>query len=78
MFHGHHLLIFFFWGYIKGKVDCNSPNNIQELKTNIIDEINMITPPVLESVNQNIARYANLLNNDGKHLLKNMILKQKN
>ena len=43
---------FFPWGYPKEKVYCNRPNNIQELKRNIIDDSNVITPPVLEFVSQ--------------------------
>ena len=55
------LLISFFMVILKEKVYCKRPNNIQELKTNIIDEINIT--PVLESVGQNrySARNAYLL-----------------
>ena len=68
---------FFLWGYLKGKVYCNSPNNIQELKTNIIDEISMITPPVLKTVSQNIVQKMRICsNNDAKHLLKDKRLKK--
>ena len=59
----------FLWGYLKGKVYLNKPNTLQEIKNNIIEEISLINPAVLESVNENTAKRTRIcFNNDGKHL----------
>lgn len=66
---------FFLWGYLKGKVYRNRPNTLQELKNNIIEEINTINAFVLGSVSQNIVQRMRICyNNDGKHL-KDVIFK---
>ena len=59
----------FLWGYLKGKVYLNKPNALQDIKNNIIKEISLIYPSVLESVSENTAKRMRLcFNNDGKHL----------
>ena len=66
----------FLWGYLKGKVYLNKPNTLQEIKNNIIEEISLINPAVLESVNENTAKRTRIcFNNDGKHF-KNIIFKK--
>ena len=60
---------FFLWGYLKGKVYINKPNTLQELKNNIIAEINGITPDILQNVMENtVKRIRMCFVNDGKHL----------
>ena len=67
----------FLWGYLKGKVYLNKPNTLQEIKNNIIEEISLINPAVLESVSENTAKRMRIcLNNDEKHL-KNITLNNK-
>ena len=46
------------------------PNTLYELKNNISEEINRITPDILEKVMENIVRRLRLcLNNNGEHLM---------
>ena len=46
----------------------NKPNTLQEIKTNIIEEISLINPAVLESVGENTSKKMRAcFNNDGKH-----------
>lgn len=45
-------LDFFLWGYLKSKVYVNRPNNIEELKIRITDEIRLIEPSVIDNVLQ--------------------------
>ena len=60
---------FFLWGYLKGKVYINKPNTLQELKNNIIAEINGITADVLQNVTENTVKSIRMcIVNDGKHL----------
>ncbi|CAH1955285.1 unnamed protein product [Acanthoscelides obtectus] len=46
-------LDFFLWGYLKSKVYVNKPATLQELKSNIIAEINAIEPTMLQNVIEN-------------------------
>lgn len=43
-------LDFFLWGYLKSKVYVNRPNNIDDLKERIRQEIRLISPEVIENV----------------------------
>ncbi|CAH1962018.1 unnamed protein product [Acanthoscelides obtectus] len=43
----------FLWGYLKSKVYVNKPATLQELKNNIIAEINAIEPTMLQNVIEN-------------------------
>lgn len=43
-------LDFFLWGYLKSKVYLNRPNNIDDLKERIRQEIRLISPEVIENV----------------------------
>lgn len=43
-------LDYFLWGYLKSKVYFNRPNNIADLKVRITEEINKITPEVIQNV----------------------------
>ena len=42
----------FHWAHLKSKVYKNNPRNLNDLKTNIRIEINLMSPSVLESVMQ--------------------------
>lgn len=46
-------LDFFLWGYLKSRVYRNNPQTIQDLKTNIRDEIRGIEEPMLQKVMEN-------------------------
>lgn len=43
-------LDFFLWGYLKNRVYINRPNNLEELKQRIRDEIRSISPQILQNV----------------------------
>lgn len=43
-------LDFYLWGYLKSKVYATKPRNIEELKERIRQEIQLITPEVLRSL----------------------------
>ena len=43
-------LDFFLWGYLKSKVYVNRPNNLDDLKQRIRQEIRLIPPQVIENV----------------------------
>lgn len=49
---------FFLWGYLKSKVYTNAPKTLAELKTNITDEIQKITPAMLKKVMENAHKRA--------------------
>ena len=49
---------FFLWGFLKSKVYSNNPKTLQDLKTNIIDEIGKITPAMLKKVMENAYKRA--------------------
>lgn len=42
------------WGYLKSKVYCNRPNNLDELRQKIRAEVEHITPEVLERSVQSV------------------------
>lgn len=63
----------FLWGYLKGKVYVNKPRTIEELKTNIRDEINNITPEVLRKVMENVLERAHLCEAENGHHLRDII-----
>lgn len=43
-------LDYFLWGYLKSKVYFNRPNNVDDLKERIRQEINQITPETIQNV----------------------------
>ena len=43
-------LDFFLWGYLKSEVYVNRPNNVDDLKQRIRQEIRLISPEVIENV----------------------------
>jgi hypothetical protein len=51
---------FFLWGYLKGKVYANKPTTIEELKTNIRDEIAEISPEICSKVMKNMIERARI------------------
>ena len=60
---------FFLWGYLKEKVYIEMPGSLQELKQNIIREINNISPETLRKVmDSTVARARHCLTNNGGHL----------
>lgn len=67
-------LDFFLWGYLKSKVYVNRPQNINDLKERIRQEIRRITPDVISNVqNEFISRlgYCQIANGQQfEHLLK--------
>ncbi|XP_023311192.1 uncharacterized protein LOC111692289 [Anoplophora glabripennis] len=64
---------FFLWGYLKGKVYINKPRTIQQLKNNIRDEINNITPEVLRKVMENVLERARICEAENGHHLRDII-----
>jgi len=62
-------LDFFLFGYLKGKVYIDKPNNLQEFKLKINQEISKITPENLNAVMNSIIKRVRLcLTNNGNHL----------
>jgi len=60
---------FFLWGYLKEKVYINKPRTLEELKTNIQEQIALITPETLQKVMENsMQRAYSCLNCNGSHL----------
>jgi hypothetical protein len=56
------------WGHLKNKVYSSNPQTLEELKLNIQNEIQKITPETLERVSDNMIKRVRLcLENDGKH-----------
>lgn len=51
---------FFLWGYLKGKVYANNPRTLQQLKHNIRQEIEDLTPNVLTRVMEHAVKRAQL------------------
>jgi hypothetical protein len=50
------ILVFFLWGYWKGKVYSSNPRTEEELKENILREISNTAAEHLQKVNQNLFR----------------------
>ncbi|CAH1991124.1 unnamed protein product [Acanthoscelides obtectus] len=62
-------LDFFLWGYLKRKVYVNKPATLQELKNNIIAEINAIEPTMLQNVIENFDHRVDVCKSSrGEHL----------
>lgn len=60
---------FFLWGFLKSRVYVNRPRTLQDLKTNIQEEIARITPAMLEGVVRNARnRFTRCMENGGRHL----------
>lgn len=60
---------FFLWGYLKSKVYVNKPRNLEDLKTNIRNEINAIPRQILNAVMMNfITRIEECIVENGGHL----------
>ena len=60
---------FFLWGYVKEKVYIEMPDTLQQLKRNIIQEINNISQETLMKVmNSTVERARQCLTNNGGHL----------
>lgn len=55
-------LDFFFWGYLKERVDANDPQKIDDFKENIIEAISIIR--VISNCNENVHRrtFSNAIN----------------
>ena len=49
---------FFLWGYLKSKVYVNKPHTLEELKTNIRQEIAAIPVKMLKETMENAAKRA--------------------
>ena len=61
---------FFLWGYLKEKVCIEMPDTLQQLKRNIIHEINNISQETLMNVvNSTVERARKCLTNNGSHLI---------
>ncbi|CAI6354061.1 unnamed protein product [Macrosiphum euphorbiae] len=59
---------FFLWGYLKGRVYKNRPQTLDELKSNITMEINLINVSVLHKVATNVVkRVRACINEQGSH-----------
>jgi len=59
---------FFVWGYLKGRVYKNRPQTLDELKSNITMEINLINVSVLHKVPTNmVKRVRACINEQGSH-----------
>ena len=66
---------FFSWGYLKGKVYANKPRTIQELKTNMREEVRALGPEIRRKVMENaLERAREVEANSGRHL-KDIIFK---
>ncbi|CAH1985567.1 unnamed protein product [Acanthoscelides obtectus] len=62
-------LDFFLWGYLKSKVYVNKPATLQELKNNIIAEINSIEPTMLQNFIENFDHRVDVCKSSrGEHL----------
>ena len=64
-------LDFFLWGYLKEKVYVNNPQNVQELKENIRNEIGTLNqnPEILQSVVNNFFERMRMCEaENGRHL----------
>jgi hypothetical protein len=62
-------LDFFLWGFLKSKVYSTHPTTIEELKNNIISEINEIRPDLLKKIIENwVSRIRMLKDSNGQHL----------
>ncbi|CAH1969028.1 unnamed protein product [Acanthoscelides obtectus] len=62
-------LDFFLWGYLKSKIYVNKPATLQELKNNIIAEINAIEPTMLQNVIENFDHSVDVCKSSrGEHL----------
>ena len=60
---------FFLWGFLKSRVYVNRPRTLQDLKTNIQEEIANITPAMLARVTTNARnRFVQCMENGGRHL----------
>jgi transposase len=49
---------FFLWGYLKDRVYRNAPQNIEQLKVNISDEISLISPEIMSAVSASVVARA--------------------
>lgn len=60
---------FFLWGYLKERVYLNDPKTLEDLKANIIREVDLITAEMLQSVMQSALERARVCeSNAGNHL----------
>lgn len=61
-------LDFFLWGYLKSKVYLQKPNNLEELRERIRDEIQSIPGEILQNVlEETVHRFAHCQAVDGQH-----------
>lgn len=56
---------FFLWVYLKGRIYKNRPQTLDELKSNITTEINLINVSALHKVATNVVKQVN--NEQGNH-----------
>ena len=63
----------FLWGYLKGKVYINKPRTIEQLKSNIRDEINNKTLEVVRKVMENVLERARICEAENGHHLRHII-----
>ena len=63
----------FLWGYLKEKVHIDKSRTIEQLKSNIRDEINNITPEVLRKVMENVLERARICEAENGHQLRDII-----
>ena len=60
---------FFLWGFLKSRVYVNRPRTLQDLKTNIQEEIANIGPAMLAGVMTNARnRFTQCMENGGRYL----------
>ena len=60
---------FFLWGYLKSRVFNNRPRTLDDLKTNIREEVANIPVDMLERVMRNTRnRFVQCIDNGGRHL----------
>ena len=63
----------FLWGYLKERVYVNKPRTIPQLKNNIRNEIEVITPEILRKVMENVLERARMCEAENGHHLRDII-----
>ena len=63
------------WGYLKDKVYVNKPRTIQELKSNIRQEILSVPPQMLKSVMENSLKRAQVCEAENGGYLRDLIFR---
>ena len=66
---------FWLWGYLKDKVYVNKPRTIQELKSNIRQEILSVPPQMLRSVMENSLKRAQVCEAENGGYLRDIIFR---